>query len=326
MNEEKGPSVTSPQDSRGILPSLRRYVSWVVIILVVIAAAVLVDLYRTHHKSYVFVIEKTGYTKAQVQPAANFLITTIKKSSDDAYKEVFELYKYRAAAQKIGVTPSNNDLEKQRRGLDQTYTDSVKDPNYKAWAELAAFKSTIQESFLQRNLGTATTYKGYSFIFWFGNHLDYTPDYTPPGGYSNPTLINQDKDYAKQQAQSYHDKLKSGKLTADQLVTAIQKDPKLGFQYTADANFSTHFGTDLGKAWQQQVVYQSVVDYINHHASASLSDIQTGKISAQTAATAPISSVDAFYYFVKLDGSAPTSQQFNDTLKNLKTTYHGVKG
>ncbi len=272
----------------------------------------------------VFRIESKDYTKNEIKPYIAFITVALGKKDEEANKEVFELMKYKATKEKLGISLTPQQTNYEQKQLNRTYTKISKAWGYKKWSGLTAEKLALDKAFATSRAGD-NNYKGYSFVFWFANHLSYTGDYTPPGGYGDHKLIQQDRDYAKQRADYYHEQLANNKMTADEVLSAIKTDKKLGFQYSAGANFSTKYGYDPNKSWQQEVLYKSVADHIKQYSNQALSNVKTGKTMIFRSASADSEETETFYFFVKSEGQNITKQRFQDELKNLDTKYYGEK-
>lgn len=271
----------------------------------------------------VFVINGKKYKETEVKQYTDFLTIDLGKNKEDATKDVFELLKYKIVAQKLDIKLSTEQIKATTENFNRIYASYKDTSEYKKWVELASLKESIDKNFM--TYSDKLGYKGYSFILWFGNHISYTEDYTPPGGYGNKTFIEEDRNYAKQRADYYHDQLKNSKMSPDKALEEIKKDPKLGYHYTAGANLSVRFGTDLEKSWDSQVQYNSVKEYINNNSKIALSDVLIGKTTGIISAKGQREERETFYYIVKIDGTAPSRVQLQNELKALKTNYYGTR-
>ncbi len=311
---------------KNIKSGKRLFLVLIVVTLTILGSLGLYLFARTsnHQKSdenkVVFKIEGREYRQTDVFPYVAFLIA-IGKKEPEAKKEVFDMFKYKVTATKLNYSPGDSLIKQAREDLTNTYSEQKHSTGYKDWLELASFVNASDNAF--RLQQSNKSYKGYSYIFWFGQHISYTSDYTPPGGYGDKSLIEQDKNYAKQRADYYHKQLLEEKMTADQVLSEIKKDPKLCYQYTIDANLSTKYGYDPSTSWQDQIFYSSVVDYVSEHSSKPLGDIQTGKITTTTEAGATPTEQDAYYYFIKNEGNGVSKSQFFDTLNSLDAVFIG---
>jgi len=273
----------------------------------------------------IFIIEGKKYKDTEVESYTDFLTKYLEKEEEAAVKEVFELIKYKTAAEKVGISLSDTRITDARKLLDEQ-NDVYKDTSeYKKWAELESVRVAVDQSLQSSSEDTA--YKGYSYIFWFGNRLSYTPDFTPPGGYGDEKKVKEDRDYAKQRADYYHDQIKNGKITEDQAIKEIKDDPKLCYQYNAGSNFSVRFGSELSKSWSKQIYYKSVSDYASKNSAIELGDVRVGKtfVKKSLAENTEYEEAETFYYFVKMEGeSSISTKKFNQTLEALKTEYIGL--
>lgn len=273
----------------------------------------------------IFIIEGKKYKDTEVRSYADFLTKYLEKEEEAAVKEVFELIKYKTAAEKVGISLSDTRITDARKLLDEQ-NDVYKDVSeYKRWAELESVRVAVDQSL--QSFPEDTAYKGYSFIFWFANRINQTPDYTPPGGNDDQKLLQEDKNYAKQKADYYHDQINNKKMSEDQAIKEIKDDPKLCYQYKVGSNFSVRFGSELSKSWSKQIYYKSVSDYASKNSAIELSDVQVGKtfVKKSVAENSQYEEAETFYYFVKMEGeSSISTQKFNQTLEALKTEYIGL--
>jgi len=273
----------------------------------------------------VFIIEGTQYREADVKQYSEFITKYMEKDEEQATKAVFELLKYKTAAEKAGINLSQQQIKDQRETLDKQYDALNTVAQYNKWAELESYKMAVELDLLTQP--KEDTLKGYSFTFWFAQHFDYVENYTPPEGYGNQKKITEDKDYAKQRADYYHDQLSKNSMTYDQALKEIRADTKLCQMYKTGANFSVRFGADPTKFWKDQVYYKSVIDYIDSNSASGFSDVRSGKTSIFKSASedAPREETETYYYFVNIEGkSSSTKQSFDDILKSLNTEYVGV--
>jgi len=309
-------------------PKLNRKTKFLVASLVVIIAVIggwfFFNQSRSEHSKpkdkVVFKIDGKTYKQSDINQYTSFLVLT-GKSEPEANKEVFELLKYKIVAEKLNFSPDKDIVEQVKKEIGKVNVGIKDNTEYKQWAELAVLRMAIDRVFQAQTNGDA--YKGYSFIFWFANHLGYSMDYTPPGGYGNEDLINKDKEYAKGKADYYNNKILKKEMTPDQVLDGVKKDPKLGLHFIPEANFSKRFGYDTSQSWEQEIYYQSVIEFVKKNHDLKQSRVEIGRSTLRKSANEEPVETDTFYFFVINDGANISKVQFDNTIKSLKAEYLG---
>jgi hypothetical protein len=271
-------------------------------------------------KNIVFSIDSKNYYKSNVQK----LIAYPKSqhvSQNTAAREAFDALKEIKAAQNLGYAPSSGQVNTQKT---QIYAivkpSSAQQTLYSDWFTLLATKSAIDESVNSLN---TVGYAGYSYVFYFGQHLESSPDYIP-SGLNNPGLVAQDKAYARQQANYYHQQVQDNKMSLADALTKSGAAMQSRGNNVGNPNFSASFTTE--ENLKTTVIMPDIVQYITSTDKTGLSDVKIGK-----AANAPIKSggknVNMYYYFVDLTTVPITktisAQQFNQELTKLLAQYRG---
>ena len=302
-----------------------------VIIIGVILAAV-------HHKQTaqtpasrpadaVFNVNGRYYTQSEVKSLAAYPTTVGRQSYALAAKNIYNYLVYKAAAQAAGVNFSDTQLEQFRQ---QNGSTIYKQSNYEAYLNLIAYKAdTVQYLQNAASYNTNGHYEGYSFVFHFDETLSWGPGYKSPH-YGDTTLLARDKQYAQQKANAYHAQLAQHKITADKALAQIVANPRLGYYYTANNNYSAHFGTSLDSDWQRQVFFQPVITFIKQQKKPGLSAVQTGKVATVPDPKTSSDYADGYYYFVLLTAADPSfktpQQAFEDQITTVTkhSQYYGV--
>jgi len=271
----------------------------------------------------VFSIDGKNYSAAEVQNLTEYPVS-VGETDDQAARDAFNALKEVKAAGKLGYRPSSTDINTQKQGI----VANLKVPKAVAkahddWFTLSATVAAIDDSV---NATTPAGYSGYSYIFFFGQHLQAIPDY-PISGFNDPKLIAQDKAYAKERADHYHDQLTKGSIEpADALTTSIT-DMRSRGKGPNNSTYSVRFASGQGASWSNSVYLQPVIQYITTLHSTGVSPVQIGKAPDKSGPNAK--QVDMYYYFVDLD-SAPkgqpiTSQALKKELSSLPAKYRGIK-
>jgi|GEM_PF-5708292 len=272
------------------------------------------------NKNIVFSIDGQNYSKQDVQKLIAYPLSQ-HVSENMAAKEAFTNLKEIKAAQKIRYVPSTSAINAQKNLV---YTavkaTSAQQSQYSNWFTLVATRNAIDASINSLN---TIGYAGYSYVFFFGQHIQSSPDYTPTG-LNNPKLIAQDKAYAQQQANYYHQQLQDNKMSLADALTKSGASMQLRGHSVGNPNYNANFTTD--ENLKVAVYLPSIVQYITSTNKTGLSDVKIGQ-----APNAPLKShgknVNMYYYFVDLT-TAPqntpvSTAQFNQTLNKLPAEFRG---
>lgn len=266
----------------------------------------------THSRPIVFKVGTTAYDRPAVDHLAAYLTQVAYQSTSQAARTVFDDLKIQAAAKAASVIPSDSEITSQLSELG--YGQAVRQTY--AYPALSAFALVAPLAARRQSQGQ---YSGYSFVFWFGQHLSKA---SPVG---NAQLVAADRSYAEQQATHYHDLLKNQQITPGQALSDIRADTKLAMIFMVPgSNPSTQFGTASNPFWQQAVNLPSVVTFIKQQTKTGLSTIQIGQIPSASSQKP----TDSYFYFVLLGRAQPAAgdiyTDFQHSLQSLKTKYYGI--
>lgn len=237
-------------------------------------------------------------------------------------KQAFEYLKREEAAKKAGIEIPESEVIAAKKVIFGSNIESQQGGN-DAWLRKPAFDLALQNKLDQSSKGGS--FKGYSFIFRFGQRLESGPGYTPPG-HKDPKLVAQDRAYAEAESKRYLELLKSGNIKPEDALKAIKNDPKLGYQNTPGTNKSVRFGYTQ-KSWEGEVFHQPVSEYIKKSASSGLSAVQTGKTSIVDVPRNDADYAETFFYIVLLeDGNKVNlAENFSKALSGISAEYKGYK-
>lgn len=272
----------------------------------------------THGQPIVFKVGSKAYTKNAADQLALYLTKVNKVSSAQAYKTVFNDLKVQAAAEASGAQPNASEIAIARNQLSLNPQITK---NY-TYPTLGIYVQAVPLAIERLSQGE---YEGYSFVFWFGQHVLDTgsPLVTDIG---NKTLIAADQAYAQQQAQKYHDLLSNHQIEPALALSQIKSDPKISYLYIPGSNPSSDFGTPGNPNWQGRVSLQPIIDFINGQHNVGLSGVQTG--TSEVPNTAPKNYPKTFFYFTLLTNAQASSDnvgaKYQQDLKSLKSKYYGV--
>lgn len=266
-----------------------------------------------------FTINNQKIYQSDVDQLIKYPVEKGSQSKEAATAAVFESYKVIVVAKDAGISPSDSEIEKSLKAVtpeevksDQNYA------SYEKWFRLQATKEAVNR-YIDADPASLSGYKGNSFVFYFGQHIEYGDDYKP-AGLNDPALIAQDKTYAKQRADYYYAQIKENKMTPEQVDKEIANDPKLK-TFTSTKN---PFGQSQDSTWAEDVYYLSVKDYITSTKNTGLSDIRVGQGYPGPTFKQGDSTVDLYYYFVILDekpqSKGISSKEFDKLLTEAKTT------
>jgi hypothetical protein len=225
-------------------------------------------------KAYVFSVDGKSYTKEEVNEITEFPTRTQSVSREDAAREAFEALKKIAAAKQMGIELDQKSINNQKNIFLQEVDleagpDGKLGNQYDTWFDIFTKVSLIDKIL---NSNTPLGYKGYSFYFYFGQHIQYGPDYKPPG-LNDPKLIKSDKDYAKNKAQEYNKKIINGQITPQELLKTLNKDKRFG----PFGHKSLKFGNNPEVVWYEQGLDEPIIKTILNQKKTGASERQTGR-------------------------------------------------
>ncbi len=297
------------------------YLAGFTVVIAVIIGMVLFngDRFGKSGNPVIFSIDGKKYHESEVNELVKYPVEARGTNKNESAKLLFELLKKIYVAEQLGIKPSDEEIATYQKEIPDNAQDSAH--NKESWLNLIA-KAAVVDDYI--GITTAPGYKGYAFDFYFGQHLQYGPAYRPDG-LNDPKLVEQDKNYAKEKADFYHQQLKDNKIKPDEVLKQILSDPRLGNSIKSTSNHSTRFGEKTNVNWHTQIFYKPITSFITSHKQQSLLDVQTGKALVGTDAKAE--SVDMYYYFVLLE-DVPKSQpvakeEFDKQTQNLKAEYKG---
>lgn len=265
----------------------------------------------------VLVIDGSKIYQSDVDPSMEFMMKTLGKNKRDAVSEIIEFYKYKILSERLNITPTKEFVYQNIKTQKEiTYKDNASAIGIDEWLDLQSTKSYINFYF-NDNLNDDKTFKGYSYVFWFGNRLLKSNEYTPPGGYDNQKLKDEDKGYAKNKAEEIYAKLKNNTITNDNALELANSDPKIGLLYSTDIPLSKKFGFGEKTLWDSQIMYSDVSNFVKKNPRSGLSNIETGSVDSALPGE-PEKRIDAYYYFVDNKGENITKQEFIKKLEAMK--------
>lgn len=282
-----------------------------------------------------FVINGHQYTKKEVKKLTKYS-ESLGMPKKDAAKMFFEIIKRDTAIQQANIDTSQKDVDAQ---LHETYPKKIWGDEGVKWLT----KDVVNQKTLD-SMGNLSDNEGYLYMFNFSRYLLKGADYTP-SGYNDATLIQKDRDYAKEQAEIILNGLKQNKLTPLGALEKVKNDVRLTPSGIAGGNRSSKFkGEYLGAIstssapveQEKKASYSynsplpsSVTKYIKKTSfSKGVSSLQVGKVLADATKQNPKGSdyKDAYYYFLYIEhvGSGATYKQYEQKLKDLPSRYIGV--
>lgn len=289
------------------------------VIKILLVAAILMLgwwLYNNYSGGAVFKINGKRYHKAEVKQLTAYQVDKQHVPYKTAAKKVYDALSYQAAAKSVRITVTPAEQKKVA-----TNVGAATYKKYKTWIDILAYDDAVKAKLPK---ATSDGAKGYVYVFWFGDAVQ--PSYGEPSPkYGNQQVYQADRQYAQGRANYYHDQLQNKKMTQGEVLTAVQRDPKLAPRGQTASNSSTVFGTKPYETWQDQLRNNTIATYVE-----SASDNSLGPIKTDTTATKlgidPGQFVDAYYYvvFVQRTHIPNITQQLNDARSHLNAKYFGV--
>ncbi len=279
---------------------------------------------NSRSSAVVFVIDGKEYYKDEILKIAQYPMERISQSEESTVQEIFQLQKKIVNAEKLGVNPSEADINDE---MSQVLTDDIKKSEgykdeYRAWFDLVARANAVDRYVNQQY---APGYEGYALVFYFGQRIDYGDDYKPEG-LNDPALIAQDKAYAKDKAEYYHAQVKDGKMSAAEVSDVIKADPKLANQfYTVENPFKSSQEGD----WTQKIGYSDVVDAVVSQETTGVSELKIGGGYVGGNFADETQKKEMFYYFTALEKVPSTKvvsqADFDTSLVSLNSEFKYIR-
>lgn len=275
-----------------------------------------------------FTVNGQAYTKQQISDLISYPVQ-FGISKDDAAKQAFEMYKRSAAAESSGVKLND---EMTKAAQKQLYPNADEATLNNAWVKLVINDQALQ------NMSLGSSYysdaAGDVYIFYFGQRIDYNTT-NPVEGFGNETLIQQDRDYAKQRAEYYHDALANNKMSDSQVLVAVKADKKLSYGDANSSNPSLHFdlvdGTNTTDSPLANIDSKIVQLIITKGSAKGITDMAVGSVvldglNPLSTAETP-ESRETYFYFVSIEKPATYSfsvAAYTQALNDVKVSYVGL--
>lgn len=262
-----------------------------------------------------FVIANKSYSKQLIRSMAAYVVQNQPQAKQQAAKNIFELYKEQAAAQKVGIIPNAAEVQAQYQELPKPKNDIQRQ-----YISLFAYDLAVSASYRRYESGQN---KGYEFVFGFDRYVKGPAvGEKSIAGYGDTNLISQDKAYAYQQAKAAYDDYKAKKISADNLVAKIRSDSRLVDNDSNGGSFDSSKGILSG-----QLFSPDIFAYVSKQTRPGLSPLNIGKVPSKFP-TGPGDYADGYYYFVDLqqashiipDPAGAVQQQ----MSKLQAVYYGI--
>jgi hypothetical protein len=266
-----------------------------------------------------FTIEGTKYTQDDIRTLIKYPVS-VGVSEKDAAEQAYDMYKLEVAARKLDLSLNDSDLEKTRVLL---FPDSKSMNEFNEWQKL----TVRNQAFNAKMAGTNTQYpelsaKGYVYVFYFGNLIQTSSDYALANT-GNETLIAQDKEYAKSQADKYYAMLKNGEISPEQAYKEITVDTRLGYHNQAGATLSRKVG---GTATPFSAIPFEDMKLAAYDAAgkAGLNAVQVGRDYATETSK---NRVNTYYYIIYITkaGNSECWEKLQQSADKLRVEYRGLE-
>lgn len=308
-----GGKATSPRRLKLKSPNEKKWLLALIIIVVVIGGW---WLYGNYSGGAVFKINGKSYKQADVKKLTAYQTDKQHIPYKTAAKNVYNALRYQIAAKSVNISVTSSEEKAAAINVDMaTYK------KYKSWMDIVAYNGAVKAKLPK---ATNDGKEGYAYVFWFGDAVQPSYD-TPSSKYGNQQAYQTDQQYTQKRANYYHDQLQSKKMTPDQVLSAVKKDPKVSLDGQIASNPSLHFGLKKYENWQPELANITIENYVQKASADSLSAVQTGQ-TATTLGPNPAKYVDAYYYLVLVQktGVPNITQQFHNMQSHLNAKYYGV--
>ncbi len=283
---------------------------------VVIVLVLLVVLIKSNsHKNVAFSIDGKNYSIQDVTTMANFARLNNSETKQQAAKTIYDLYRTQAASQKANIVPTSSEIQAAYQSL-----TPPKNNLDKQYDKLFAYNLALSSSYGRYASGDD---EGNVFIFSFDRYvLGAVAGQPAVPNHNNAGLIQQDNNYALQQAQTDYSLYKSGKISASDLTTKIAGDTTLAASNSVGLSFNSTEGNLI-----QQVGGSDIYNYVVSQTKPGLSNIRIGQVPTKFP-TAAGDYANGYYYFVDLKKASKIVVNPGLLVENqenkLKATYYGI--
>jgi hypothetical protein len=291
------------------------------LLVVVVVFGLGIYLFKTQSaKNSAFSINGTNYSKAEISEMASFAAKSSGFSRAQETKNIFELYKVQAAAQKAGITPNDTELKTASKTL---HFASVAKPADKQYVKLITYNIALTNQTYNRYAQGG--YEGDMFVFDFSQKILPPAFGVPPiPGYGDPALIKKDKNYALQQAQKYYAIYKKDNSTVKKLDSELMSNRRDGYGAVA-----TSFDSAVTKSsLSSQIYYSDIYKFVTSQTKPGLGAIKLGRVSTKLLSPTPEDYADGYYYFVNIRKALPViadpGGKVMSEIKKLQVVYRGV--
>lgn len=278
------------------------------------------DNKATLPQGIVFSIEGKEYNEQEVRDLIKYSTTVNGVGEEEASKVAFESLKKVRVAEKMNISLPQEIIDKRKAEIigngSQPDLNDPAQAQYSSWLDLIAKANAIEAL-----VGTAnpTGLKGHSYVYYFGQHLQYDPSRKPVGA-DDPLYIDKDKKFAEDRANFYHNQIKSGQLDPKTALEKTKVDLSSSDGSVKSNSYSTSFDSSSQISWEGDVYFGSIIEHIKKATSLGLSEISIGK-----AANMSNSETEMYYYFVYLESIAKgvSKDEFDKKLTELQAEYKG---
>jgi hypothetical protein len=304
-------------------PKSRSIFIYLLPVTVFIVAGLIFWVYRSNNSGIVFTVNGQKYTQKDVSNIVAYPLKFHRSSRNSLSWQAYNYLRREQAARNLNIEPSSDQINQAE--ITEFGKNTKNNINNTPWIKLVSYDTALKQNLSTNNLGT---YQGYSFIFWFGQHLEKGPAYTAPD-FGNKALIKSDKSYASNRANYYYNKLKSTSMSPNDVLSAVQHDDKLSFALPNNKflSQSVQFGVNSNETWRQTVFYPDIMNYISSQNRPGLSSIHTGKISITSKSKTANDYADGYYYIVQLNEAKQVgisnSSDFTNAVNKVEAQYKG---
>lgn len=268
-----------------------------------------------HDRAAIFEVDGKTYDRGEVTALIDVPVSR-GVTKQEATDKAFEMMKNRAAADKLGIPVSNNEL-----AAAKIIFSSQKGSNGQAskWQEALAYDSVIKTKLSDGYVGSR---KGYAFIFGFGDHILKFSEFTPEK-FGDKTAIEADKSAAMVQAKEYLALAKNGKVTPAQLADKLKTDSGSGNKNVYSTSYPLAYSGDSEPILIEQLASTSILGEVMASTGKAVSEIKVGSVSQEDVPNPYQLNPEVYYYFVWPDQVSKqqtvTNDSFQKTVAGLRT-------
>lgn len=292
------PEVPQTPVRRGLTKRTITYILCGFTIIAVLVVLIVIGSKQARLTNYAVKIDDTAYSKSFINKVVKDGSVQTGYDKAKTNKVVVQYLKERVALQKLGYQ------------LGPDMPESIKN-----WDDLKANHLAVVSDLEALKSGKS---EGWSFVFDFSAKvLPNDSREQPIVGAGDAKAIENDKQYAKQQADKYYKLYTTRKISPEKLYALLKKDTRLNIN-SGSSQFSSYPG---GHKTGDRNQYPDALSFISRQKKPIISEVRVGSYNVGVSRLQP-DFKEAYYYFVDLKRVDPAVP---NPSKNLEVAISKLK-